>query len=151
MLRIAAADFFVTNVRGNSPDSTASFGATTDQGLRTLSGGQFSIQVEGYLAIQTGAAPPLVIDTAHAVRDISAVVSEAPTADGSITRDEYAATAIARGIDSLLHFDDFDDGATTSNAAVNGFGLAPLVRRVAIGAGHLVGAWRAAIACLVAI
>ena len=40
----------------------APFGATTDQGLRTLSGGQLSMQVEGYLATQTDAAPPLVIE-----------------------------------------------------------------------------------------
>ena len=61
-VRVGAAEFFVTNVRGNSPVAAASFGATADQGLRTLAGGQFSIQVEGYLAIQTDAAPPLVIE-----------------------------------------------------------------------------------------
>ena len=61
-VRIGAAELFVTNVRGNSPVASASFGATSDQGLRTLAGGQLSIQVEGYLAIQTDAAPPLVIE-----------------------------------------------------------------------------------------
>ena len=61
-VRVGAAEFFVTNVRGNGPVATAAFGATTDQGLRTLSGGQLSIQVDGYLAIQTDAAPPLVME-----------------------------------------------------------------------------------------
>ena len=56
-----------------------SFGATTDEGLRTLAGGQLSIQVEGYLAMQTDAAPPLVVEDALAARDMFAVVSEAPT------------------------------------------------------------------------
>jgi hypothetical protein len=115
--RVAGADFFVTNVRGNSPAASASFGGTADQGLRTLSGGQFSIQVEGYLAIQTDAAPPLVIEAAHAARDISAVVAEAPSGgpvqlqlrQGSIV---YCTLTIA-------------DGATTSNL-VDGFGLTPL-------------------------
>jgi Putative phage tail protein len=125
--RIAAADFFVTNVRGNSPDSTASFGATTDLGLRTLSSGQFSIQVEGYLATQTGAAPPLVIDTAHAVRDISAVLNEAPrqpTGSSPGTNTLQLQLRVGSTVYCTLNF---DDGSTTSNAAVNGFGLAPLV------------------------
>jgi hypothetical protein len=115
--RVAGAEFFVTNVRGNSPAASASFGATADQGLRTLSGGQFSIQVEGYLAIQTDAAPPLVIEAAHAARDIFAVLAEAPSGgpvqlqlrQGSTV---YCTLTIA-------------DGAITSNS-VNGFGLAPL-------------------------
>jgi hypothetical protein len=116
--RVAAADLFVTNVRGNSPDSTASFGATTDQGLRTLSGGQFSIQVEGYLAIQTDAAPPLVIDTSHAARDIFAVVTEAPSGGDTLLQ-----LRIGSAIYCSL---TIADGATTSNV-VNGFGLAPLL------------------------
>ncbi len=115
--RVAGAEFFVTNVRGNSPAASAAFGATADQGLRTLSGGQFSIQVEGYLAIQTDAAPPLVIEAAHAARDIFAVVAEAPSGgpvqlqlrQGSTV---YCTLTIA-------------DGAVTSNS-VSGFGLTPL-------------------------
>jgi Putative phage tail protein len=125
--RIAAADLFVTNVRGNSPDSTASFGATADQGLRTLSGGQFSIQVEGYLAIQTGAAPPLVIDTTRAVRDISAVLSEAPQQPTGASPGTNTLQMQLRVGSTVYCTLNFDDGATTSNAAINGFGLAPLI------------------------
>jgi hypothetical protein len=117
-VRIGAADFWVTNVRGSGPASAASFTASVDQGLRTLSGGQLSIQVEGYLAIQTDAAPPLVMEVSMASRDIFAVVREAPSGgpiqlqlrQGSTV---YCALTIA-------------DGATASNVAA-GFGLGPLV------------------------
>ncbi len=76
-VRIAAAELFVTNSRGNSPVAAQCFTNTTDQGLRTLSGGQLSIQVEGPLAIQTNAAPFLIMDSAHSVSDIYAVVQQA--------------------------------------------------------------------------
>jgi hypothetical protein len=76
--RIAAAELFVTNTRGNSETRRVHFLNTTDSGLRTLSGGQMSIQVEGYLAVQSNAAPPLVIEKAHAVRDVFAMLAEAP-------------------------------------------------------------------------
>jgi hypothetical protein len=116
-VRVAAAEFFVTNGRGSSLVSTASFGATVDQGLRTLSGGQLSIQVDGYLAVQTDAAPPLVMDTSLAARDIFAVVREAPSGGAVELRvrlddAEYCTLTIA-------------DGATISNS-VSGFGLGPL-------------------------
>jgi hypothetical protein len=45
--------------------------------LRTLSGGQFSLQVNGYLATQQNAAPPLIVEAKHAVRDIRATLNEA--------------------------------------------------------------------------
>ncbi len=115
--RIGAAEFWVTNVRGAGPAAHVSYGATTDQGLRTLAGGQLSIQIDGYLAIETDAAPPLVIESAHAARDIFATVNEAPSGgpvqmqlrQGSTV---YCTLTIA-------------DGATTSNV-VDGFGLSPL-------------------------
>jgi hypothetical protein len=55
--------------------------STVDDGLRTLSGGQYSIQVEGYLAVDQSAAPAVVVEAAHAVRDVFAVlgtVADAP-------------------------------------------------------------------------
>src|SRR5260370_1419851 len=78
-VRIATASLFMTNSQGNSDVYRIAFTATVDQGLRTLSGGQFSIQVEGQLAIQNNVAPPLVVESAHSVRDIFAVVKDAPT------------------------------------------------------------------------
>ena len=78
-VRIAAAELFMTNSRGNSSVAAESFTDTTDLGLRTLSGGQLTIQVEGPLAIQTNAAPPLLVETSCSVRDVYAVVQDAPS------------------------------------------------------------------------
>ena len=73
--------------------------------------------MEGYLAIQTNAAPPLVVERPHAVRDLFAVVAEAPA--GAPVELEllqngapYCSLAIP-------------DGFTISNP-VDGFGLPPL-------------------------
>jgi hypothetical protein len=83
-VRVATAELFMTNSKGNSPVTRESFTATVSRGLRTLSGGQFTIQVEGLLAIQTNAAPPLSIEATHSVRDVFANISNAPTG-GPIT------------------------------------------------------------------
>jgi hypothetical protein len=115
--RVAAAEFFVTNAVGGSPVAAGAFGATVDQGLRTLSGGQLSIQVEGFLAVQTDAAPPLVIDESHAARDIFAVVGEAPSG-GAIQMQLRVGSTVYVSL-------TIADGATMSNV-VPGFGLAPL-------------------------
>lgn len=77
--RVASAELFVTNSKGNSETAIISFTRTVDLGLRTLSGGQFSIQVGGFLAIESDAAPDLIVEASHSVRDIFAVVREAPT------------------------------------------------------------------------
>ncbi len=106
-VRICAAEFFVSNSFGSSQATEICYTSLPDGGLRTLSGGQFSIQVSGYLATQQNAAPPLLIEAAHAVRDIRASLNQA--ANGySITVDilqngaEYCQLQIA-------------SGATTSN------------------------------------
>ena len=70
---------YMNNVYGSGPSTVASYMETADQGLRTLSGGQLSLQVEGYLATQIDAAPPLIVESTEAVRDIFAVVGEAPS------------------------------------------------------------------------
>jgi hypothetical protein len=49
-----------------------------DFGLRTLSGGQLSFQVEAFLAIETGATPDLIVENAHSVRDVFAMIRQAP-------------------------------------------------------------------------
>jgi putative tail protein len=78
--RIASASLFVTNGKGNSPAMSVCFTGTVDGGLRTLSGGQYSIQVPGYLAVSQNAAPVLIVERSHAVRDIFAVVGKAADA-----------------------------------------------------------------------
>ncbi len=116
-VRIGAAELYMTNAVGGGLVGKAAFGATMDQGLRTLAGGQLSIQTQGYLAIQMGATPPLVIEDSHAARNISAVVREAPSGGAIEMRlrqdsSTYCSLTIA-------------DGETISNV-VDGFGLAPL-------------------------
>jgi hypothetical protein len=73
--------------------------------------------VDGYLAIQTGAAPPLVIESSYAARDISAVVGEAPSGG--------AVSLQLRQNSTVYCTLTIADGATSSNV-VNGFGLPPL-------------------------
>lgn len=71
-IKVASAELFLTNQIGNGPATIISFTNTTDYGLRSLSGGQYSIQVEGYLAVDQSAAPAIVVETARSVRDVSA-------------------------------------------------------------------------------
>lgn len=77
-VRISAAEFFVTNSFGDGQTGQQCYTGGPDGGLRTLSGGQFAIQVAGYLATQQNAAPPLTAQQTHAVRDVRAMVSQAP-------------------------------------------------------------------------
>lgn len=76
--RVAAAEFFVTNGRGDSETAVNSYAGLADGGLRTLAGGQYTIQVPGEPALETMAAPPLIIDERQAVGDIFATLTEAP-------------------------------------------------------------------------
>ncbi len=116
-VRIAGAELTVTNMRGDSEPAQVSFTATTEFGLRTLSGGQLSIQIEGYLAIQSEVAPPLVIEEAHSVRDVFAVVRGMPAgAPIELKLRQNAETYCLLTI---------PEGGTISNV-VNGFGRAPL-------------------------
>jgi hypothetical protein len=78
--RVASAQLFVTNQKGNSPTASACLTHTVDEGLRTLSGGQYCIQVEGFLAVDQSAAPALVVDAAHSVGDVYAVLGTAADA-----------------------------------------------------------------------
>lgn len=60
------------------------------------------LQVDGPLAIQTGATPPLVVDTAHSVRDVFAVVRQPPVGAPVVVRVnvdsvEYCTLTIAAG------------------------------------------------------
>jgi hypothetical protein len=73
-VRVASAELFVTNQQGNSPVRDICLTHTTDSGLRTLATGQYSIQVDGYLAVDQSVAPALVIEASHSVRDVSAVL-----------------------------------------------------------------------------
>lgn len=112
--KIASAELFVTNTRGNSPTGAINLTQSVDYGLRTLSGGQFSLQVQGFLAVDSNPAPNVVIEAAHAVQDIYAVVKQAPVGGPvQVTLSQNGAPYCTLTI---------PDGATIS-ASVDGFGM----------------------------
>jgi hypothetical protein len=115
--RVASAELFVTNAKGSSETAVRSFARTMDRGLRTLSGGQLSLQIDGFLAIESNAVPELVVEASHSVRDVFAVIGQAP---------------LGADIDLTLRQDDvpycslhIPRGATVSNS-VDGITLPPL-------------------------
>ncbi len=114
---VAATQLYLTNVRGDGQAGTQCFVTAAGNGLRTLSGGQLSMQVSGTLAVQQNATPPLFIEASHSVEDARATVGVAPVGSplgillwlGSTT---YCSLQIA-------------PGATTS-AVIDGVTLPPL-------------------------
>jgi hypothetical protein len=115
-VRLAAASLFMTNTLGAGAVTYLSFSENTnDQGLRTLSGGQFSFQISGYLAIQTVmATPAVIVDADHCIHDIYGILG---TGSGG------AGVTLQLNLNGSLYATvQFDEGATTSNI-VPGFGL----------------------------
>jgi hypothetical protein len=76
--RIASCELFVTNSKGDSEVAIACLTGTSDFGLRTLAGGQLTFQIDSFLAVENGAAPDLYVEATHAVRDVFAIVRQAP-------------------------------------------------------------------------
>jgi hypothetical protein len=116
-VRLASAELYLTNALGDGAVTANPYTTTVDWGLRTLAGGQYSFQITGYLAIQTNAAPAVIVDADRSVRDIYAIVSTAPNGAAiglQINRNgaSYATMTIP-------------DGTTISNT-VDGFGLPAL-------------------------
>ena len=60
-IRLACADFWLTNSFGQSPSTTNNYSQLADAGLRTLHGGQFNFQVEGLLAILNNVVPAVSV------------------------------------------------------------------------------------------
>jgi hypothetical protein len=116
-VRIASAELFVTNARGNSAVRSICLTNNDDCGLRTLSGGQYSIQVNGYLAVDQSVAPAVVVDASHAVRDVFAILGTA--ADATVE----AQLNVNGGAYCTL---SFAAGMIVSNS-VSGLTLPPLV------------------------
>ena len=75
-VRIVAAEFFVSNGFGSSQTTTKCLVGQDSYGLRTLSGGQFSLQMSGFVADQPNATPPVLIEASHAIRDIRATLGQ---------------------------------------------------------------------------
>jgi hypothetical protein len=117
-VRISAAEFFVTNSFGGGQTGQRCFTLGPDGGLRTLSGGQFAIQVAGYLATQQNATPPLTVQQTHAVRDIRAMVSQGPAGyDIAITVQQNGSPYCSLTINS---------GSVNSSSVIDGVSLPPL-------------------------
>lgn len=107
----------VTNVYGTSDVTKRNLTLSADLGLRTLSGGQLTIQSEGPLAIGSSIAPILLVERRQAIRDITAVVADAPVGDEIVVRVlrggvPYAEVTIAAGM--------------PQSGPMSGFGLPPL-------------------------
>jgi hypothetical protein len=117
-IRLAAAQLFMTNSLGDGAITVNAYTSSIDQGLRTLSGGQLTFQVSGYLAIQTGAAPDLILDADHCVHDIYGVLRGAPSGAGTtlqINRNGAIWATVQFDLDAIV------------SAVTPGFGL-PVLR-----------------------
>jgi hypothetical protein len=114
-VRIAAAELYLTNERGDGPVGRKSFMHLSQSGIRTLSGGQFSMQVEGVIALQRDATPSLMVEDTHAVRDVFAVLRQKAAGDVTVRvrqdSDTYCELTIPMG---------------AGRASVSGFELGPL-------------------------
>jgi hypothetical protein len=77
-VRIAFAELVVRNAIGDSEPGRICLTGTTEFGLRTLTGGQLVLQAEGYVAIQSNVAPPLVVEETALAREVFAVLREGP-------------------------------------------------------------------------
>jgi hypothetical protein len=116
-VRIASAEMYMTNAVGDGSATANEFTSTNDLGLRTLGGGQFSFQITGYLAIQSGAAPVVIVDADRAVRDIYGIL-RTPAAGAGVT--------LQINLNGTQYATVQFDPAQTVSRTVNGFGLPPL-------------------------
>lgn len=76
--RVAAATLSFLNRKGLSEAGIVNMTQLSGHGLRVLQGGQIMLQVSGFLTIQTSAVPPVVVEQARGIREVFAVVDEAP-------------------------------------------------------------------------
>ncbi len=116
-IRLALAEFLVTNSFGESPVASQNYSELADDGLRTLRGGQFSLQVDGPLAIETDVAAAIRVQEDLAVRDIVGQIKQAPVGADLVVD--------LRQEGSLLGTLTFAAGALISNT-VSGADLPPL-------------------------
>jgi hypothetical protein len=116
-VRIASVELYMTNALGDGPSTANLYTGIIDSGLRTLAGGQFSFQVSGYLAIQTGATPIVIVDGDRSVRDIYAVVGTAPAG---------APINLQVNRNGTLYMTLQIAATATISTVVGGFGLPPL-------------------------
>ena len=116
-IRIMSSECTVTNSQGDSPTNSANY--LNFGGYRTLSGGQFSFQIGGFLAVQTGAAPDIVIDAPKSVRDVYAVVKQAPAGSSIVINLNLNGVAFC----TLT----IPDGELNSGTSIDGTSLSPML------------------------
>ncbi len=117
-VRIASVELYMTNFLGAGTVTINQFTGTNESGLRTLAGGQYAFQITGYLAVQTGAAPSIIVDSGQSVRDIYGVLNGGSSGAGvtlELNRNGQPYATV-----------QFDPGATTSYVT-DGFGLPAFV------------------------
>ncbi len=124
-VRVSCATLTLSNSQGESAPAFLPLTRQKNGGLRTLSGGQYSFQISGYLAVQTSAAPEIVVDAPRVVRDVYALVNGAPvgntiTVNLTLNGSPYCSLAIP-------------DGSTSPTAALDGFGLPALKEQDRLG------------------
>jgi hypothetical protein len=123
-VRIAASECFATNQIGDGPVADNCYTDSTDNGLRTLSGGQFCFQVAGNLAVQNDAAPKITVDQPRSIGGVFATVNAAPTGGDllmAVTRNETELCRVTI------------PGGTTASATIDGFSLGALNTGDALG------------------
>jgi hypothetical protein len=116
-VRVACADLFATNARGSGGVRSICLTNSVDGGLRTLSGGQYSLQVDGYLAVEQDATPALVAEANHAVRDVYAVLGAVADADVQVRVE----------VDGAGYCTLTVPAGQSSSAAADGLALGPLL------------------------
>ncbi len=112
--KLACSQLQLTNSLGQSPFGDALFTGSIGGGLRSLRGGQLTIQMEGVLGVLDNATPVLSVQENLAIRDVFAIVKSAPLGSDiqlTIRQDGVALTQL-----TIL------DGQTQS-ASVEGSGL----------------------------
>jgi len=115
-VRVASAELFVTNSRGNSAGKTTPFTEVAGFGLRSMSGGQYCFQVDGCLAVDRSAGPAVIVEAARSVKDVYAVLGTAADAE----------VRLRLNVDGAPYCDlTFAPGMTVANGA-DGASLPPL-------------------------
>ena len=115
--RVAAVEFFASNRFGDGPATAQNYTASAESGLRTMAGGQYVIQFDGALAVTNSIAPPLITDGKRVVRDVRAMVGQAPVGSALVVRLRESGTDYAECV--------IPPGSRWSNI-VTGFGRRPL-------------------------
>lgn len=122
-VRLASAELYMINSLGTGPSTANQYTGTIDSGLRALAGGQYSFQITGYLAIQTGAAPNVIVDSDQSVRDMYAIVrlpSQGAPITVQLNRNGNAYATLQFALNAATNM------SATTSGVVGGFGLPAL-------------------------